>query len=160
MRNVKTTYHINKHPDFVYQKLEDFRSYSKFSEAVREVNVEYSSNDECVSDWEVSFRDGILKWSERDVFNASKRTIQFNQLSGDLERFDGVWRMNGDSTTELVFEATLDLGIPHLAELLEPIAEQALLENIDSIVKGFFSTDILTASDVCEKEHDLTAALA
>lgn len=160
MRSVKSTYHINKQPDFVYQKLADFRSYSKFSEAVREVNVKYSSSNECVSDWEVSFRDGILKWSERDVFNATERTIQFNQLSGDLERFDGVWRMTGDSTTELVFEATLDLGIPHLAELLEPIAEQALLDNIDSIVKGFFSADIQTTSDVCEKERDLTAALA
>jgi hypothetical protein len=47
-----------------------------------------------------------------------------------------------------MFSARLDMGIPSLADALEPIAARTLIENIVSIVNGLVGHADLVASDV------------
>jgi hypothetical protein len=47
-----------------------------------------------------------------------------------------------------VFSARLDMGIPSLADALEPIAVRTLTGNIVSIVRGLVGQAELVASDV------------
>ena len=52
--------------DEVFDRISDFERYSELTDAVRQVKVTASSGGALVSEWEVTFRDGILRWSEED----------------------------------------------------------------------------------------------
>ena len=92
-----------------------------------------------VSRWEVTFRAGLLRWVEEDTFDREARTIVFRQLEGDVDVFDGSWACSqSDEGTSIDFRARVDMGIPSLADALEPIAARTLVDNTVSIVSGLF----------------------
>jgi ribosome-associated toxin RatA of RatAB toxin-antitoxin module len=149
VRTVRLRYHVPaRTPDEVYATLSDLRRYPALADAVRSVTVTATSADVSVSSWEVSFRSGILRWVEEDRFDPAHHTIEFRQLEGDIAVFDGSWQCRpDDGGTEVVFDARLDMGIPSLADALEPIAARTLAENTTSIMTGLFgATATLTAS--------------
>ena len=102
-----------------------------------------------MSRWEVSFRAGLLRWTEQDTFDPGALSITFRQLEGDVAVFDGSWQCSDAAPgSEIVFSARLDMGIPSLADALEPIAVRTLTGNIVSIVRGLTGSAELLASDV------------
>ncbi|MBN8739114.1 MAG: hypothetical protein BGP24_09900 [Lysobacterales bacterium 69-70] len=140
MKTVNLQFLITQPATSVYEVIADFPAYETFADAVRKVELYNVKPGSCESFWEVKFRDGLLRWHERDAFYPEERRIHFSQTKGDLAIFDGGWHAEPrqDGTTTLTFHAVLDLGLPQLASLLEPIAVQALRENIASIVNGLF----------------------
>jgi carbon monoxide dehydrogenase subunit G len=95
------------------------------------------------SDWEVNFRNGILKWQEIDRVDREARTMSFVQTEGDLASFSGEWRVEGDEdATTIHFRADFDLGIPSLATMLDPVAERALRSNISELITAFASPQV------------------
>lgn len=124
-------------PDEMYQVLCDFDQYPRYSSVVHSVTVEHAADGHVVSNWEVEFRGGILKWIEEDRFQPKDRMITFQQIGGDVDHFAGVWQVSEAGSGALVrFEADFDMGIPGLAAMVEPIAEQALTDNIKAIITG------------------------
>lgn len=147
MRTVHLTYAVpGRTPDEVYATLSDLRRYPELCDAVRSVTVTRAGT----STWEVAFRSGLLRWVEQDDFDPVTRTIGFTQLEGDVAVFDGTWQCTPDGDgTQVAFDARLDMGIPSLADALEPIAARTLVENTTSIVAGLFGpTAALTGSEV------------
>jgi ribosome-associated toxin RatA of RatAB toxin-antitoxin module len=138
MRTVRLTMRVpRKAAADVYRTLADFGRYPELSDAVRSVDVVQVSADRAVSRWEVTFRAGLLRWTEEDHFDPAAATIRFQQVDGDIAAFDGSWQCTDlDGGTRIVFVATLDMGIPSLADALEPIAARALVDNTVSIVRG------------------------
>jgi ribosome-associated toxin RatA of RatAB toxin-antitoxin module len=133
----------------VYETLADFERYPELSDAVRSVAVTEVSGNRTVSHWEVTFRAGLLRWTEEDTFDPGALSITFRQLEGDAAVFDGSWQCaDAAPGSEIVFSARLDMGIPSLADALEPIAVRTLIDNIVSIVRGLVGTAELVASDV------------
>ncbi|GGO03312.1 cyclase [Microbispora rosea subsp. aerata] len=123
--------------DAVFATLADFERYPDFTEAVREVHVRRADGGVLDSDWSVNFRNGILRWSERDVIDPVERTITFTQTEGDFERFDGHWKVEQrDGDVTIGFYAEFDLGMPSLAPIIDPIAERTLVENLQRILTG------------------------
>ena len=107
------------------------------------------SENRTVSPWEVTFRAGLLRWTEQDTFDPGALSITFRQLEGDIAVFDGSWQcLDAAQGSEIVFSARLDMGIPSLADALEPIAARTLIGNIVSIVRGLTGSAELVASDV------------
>jgi len=134
-----------------YERISDFPRYPDFSEAVRAVTLLEARSDYTLSSWEANFRQGILQWVEEDSFDRANHTIHFTQTEGDVDYFAGDWRVipleperagslrHGDEQAcQIHFSAAIDLGIPTMADILEPIAERALRENIRSIIAGLF----------------------
>ena len=149
MKKVTVQFLINQPDADVYETISDLSQYQVHAEAVNKVEVTNTGLNSCHSTWEVKFRDGILKWSENDIFIPEHKQIDFYQTKGDLAIFNGSWKaikLNKNSTY-LLFTATLDLGLPQLESLLEPIAEQALVENITSIVNGLFKNNVNSEQD-------------
>ena len=150
MRIIRLRLHVpGKSPSDVYATLADFERYPELSDAVRSVAVTEASENRTVSHWEVTFRAGLLRWTEEDTFDPGALSITFRQTEGDAALFDGSWKC-ADATpgSEIVFSARLDMGIPSLADALEPIAARTLTENIVSIVRGLVGHADLVASDV------------
>jgi len=150
MRTVLLRLHVpGKTASDVYQTLADFERYPELSDAVRSVAVTEVSQNRTVSQWEVTFRAGLLRWTEEDTLDPSALTITFHQLEGDIAVFDGFWQcVDAAQGSEVLFCATLDMGIPSLADALEPIAARTLTDNIVSIVRGLVGGAELIASDV------------
>ena len=150
MRIVRLRLHVPHKPaSDVYATLADFERYPELSDAVRSVVVTEVSENLTVSHWEVTFRTGLLRWTEEDTFDPGALSITFRQLEGDAAVFDGSWQcVDAAQGSEIVFAARLDMGIPSLADALEPIAVRTLIDNIVSIVRGLVGRAELTASDV------------
>jgi len=125
-------------PAEAYRRISDFSSYVELTDAVREVVVHPPEPDgRLVSEWTVRFRKGLLRWTERDRFDPEHRAIDFEQLTGDFVSFTGSWRVEpADGGSEVTFEAQFDLGIPTLAELLDPVASSTLRANVTLILRG------------------------
>lgn len=116
----------------------DLANYPALASAVRKIDVEEDEDGSTISDWEVTFRRGVMKWRERDIIDRTKRTIRFFQLEGDLHAFAGSWRVaTQGEDVEVIFDAQFDLGIPSLASMLDPIAEQALRDNVAELISAF-----------------------
>ena len=150
MRIVRLRLHVPGRPaSDVYRTLADFERYPELSAAVQNVAVTEVSENLTVSSWEVTFRAGLLRWTEEDRFDPGARSITFRQLEGDIAVFDGSWECTDAAQgTEIVFFARLDMGIPSLADALEPIAARTLIDNIVSIVNGLTGSAELITSDV------------
>ena len=148
MRTVRLRLHVpRKSASDVYATLADFERYPLLCEAVQSVTVTDMSEHHTVSQWEVTFRAGLLRWTEEDTFDPSALTITFHQLEGDIAVFDGSWQcVDTAHGSEVLFVATLDMGIPSLADALEPIAARTLIANIVSIVRGLVGSAELVAS--------------
>ena len=150
MRTVRIRLHEpHKSASDVYATLADFERYPLLCEAVQSVTVTDMSEHHTVSQWEVTFRAGLLRWTEEDTFDPSALTITFHQLEGDIAVFDGSWQcVDTAHGSEVLFVATLDMGIPSLADALEPIAARTLTDNIVSIVRGLVGDAELADSDI------------
>ena len=153
MRTVRLRLHVPHKPaSDVYETLADFERYPELSDAVRSIAVTEVSENLSVSQWEVTFRAGLLRWIEEDTFDPDALSITFRQLEGDIAVFDGSWAcvdaaVDAAPGSEIVFSARLDMGIPSLADALEPIAVRTLIDNIVSIVRGLVGRAELVASD-------------
>jgi ribosome-associated toxin RatA of RatAB toxin-antitoxin module len=150
MRTVRLRLHVpHKSASDVYATLADFERYPLLCEAVRNVTVTDVSEHRTVSRWEVTFRAGLLRWTEEDTLDPSALSITFHQLEGDIAIFDGSWQcVDAAQGSEVLFCATLDMGIPSLADALEPIAARTLIDNIVSIVRGLVGGAELAESDI------------
>ncbi len=150
MRTIRLRLHVPGKPaSDVYGTLADFERYPELSDAVRSVAVTRLTENRTVSRWEVTFRAGLLCWTEEDTFDPGALSITFRQLEGDAAVFDGSWEcVDAEHGSEVVFSARLDMGIPSLADALEPIAARTLIDNIVSIVRGLVGSAELVASDV------------
>src|ERR687891_2473065 len=99
-------------PADTYRRITDFRRYPELTDTVREVRVDDPLADgSLVSEWTVTFRGGLMRWRERDLFSPETLTLTFEQLSGDFQTFEGSWRCEPrDGGTLIVFTASFDLG--------------------------------------------------
>jgi ribosome-associated toxin RatA of RatAB toxin-antitoxin module len=152
MRTVRLRLHVpHKSASDVYATLADFERYPELSDAVQSVAVTEVSANRSVSRWEVTFRAGLLRWTEEDTFDPATLSITFRQLEGDIAVFDGSWQCSDADASpgsEIVFAARLDMGIPSLADALEPIAVRTLIDNTVLIVRGLVGSAELIASEV------------
>jgi ribosome-associated toxin RatA of RatAB toxin-antitoxin module len=157
MRTVRIRLQVpHKSASDVYATLADFERYPILCEAVQNVAVTEVSENLTVSHWEVTFRAGLLRWTEEDAFDPGALTITFRQLDGDIAVFDGSWQcVDAGPGSEVLFSARLDMGIPSLADALEPIAARTLIDNIVSIVRG-----LVGAAELAESAIEVPAGSA
>lgn len=143
MRNVSMRVQVpGTDPQAAYDQIRDFARYPELTDAVESVVVNAPDADgSVVSEWLVHFRKGMLKWTERDVFDPGRRVVRFVQLSGDFDVFEGQWRVEErDGGSDICLDASFDLGIPTLADLLDPVAEASFRSNVLRILSGVFGS--------------------
>lgn len=140
MNEVSLNAHVpSQSPQQVYAAISNFSVYPQLCESVRNIEVETIAEHEVLSHWEVNFHSGILKWQERDVFDRDNLHIHFRQTAGDIEHFSGSWQVSEtDGGASIAFRSCFDLGLPMLADMLDPVARQAIRDNISAIIHGLF----------------------
>lgn len=148
MREFKIrTFVTQPDPGRVFEVLGDFRRYPEHGTTVRSVRMIEEPGRPPRSAWEVDFRGGILRWVEEDEFDREHLAISYRQTEGDIEYFTGTWRIEpAEGGCVVDFTSRFDLGIPTMDEVLDPIAEEALHENIEAIMAGLFGPGTRTLS--------------
>lgn len=117
----------------------DYRRWPEVSDAVRSVHVEKLSDGSSVSSWEVTFRGGLMCWSERDTFDTETLEHRFALIEGDPDRFAGAWTAEPhENGCTLQMLADFDLGMPSLRHVIDPIAVEALEDAIVDVVRVLF----------------------
>jgi ribosome-associated toxin RatA of RatAB toxin-antitoxin module len=143
MRNVKLSMRVAVDAGSCFDRISDFAIYPQFVNVIRAVTVYLPEADEPKrSDWEVYFRNGILRWSEQDELDRAELRIRFEQTDGDFDHFTGQWILDQDADNSdscvVTFDSDFDFGIPSLAGILDPVAERVFKETIARVVTGLF----------------------
>jgi len=116
-------------------RLED---YAEYMESVESVTVREDSGARRVSEWSVLLKGSVLEWVEDDELDEATHTMRFAQLSGDLDKFEGYWRVEAqdDGTSLVTLSVDFEIGIPLLADMLNPVAAKALRENSEQMLQA------------------------
>jgi ribosome-associated toxin RatA of RatAB toxin-antitoxin module len=123
----------------VWETVIDIERYQDSMDTVRSVRIveDHGEGRRQVA-WSVLLKGSILQWEEEEHLDHEAHTVVFKQLRGDLEHFDGHWALEALSPeqTKVIFEVEFEIGIPMLAEMLNPIAQRSLHENCTEMLKG------------------------
>lgn len=139
MPEVDLSLDIDAPAERVWDAVLDIESYPESMENVRSVRiVDAPSAAEQRSVWSIVLKGSILEWEEHDAIDAEAMSMHFHQLSGDLSAFDGYWQVSprGPGLATARFSVVFEIGIPLLAEMLNPVATRSLRENCTEMLKG------------------------
>jgi uncharacterized membrane protein len=115
--------------DTVWQVMCDFEAFPQLMQDVLEVKCFERAGDTLKSSWRVLLNGSELTWVEWDQF-IDRREIRFHQIEGDLEVWEGNWRIGLQRGAVVVdLSVRFDLGIPSLAHILDPIGIRAITAN-------------------------------
>jgi ribosome-associated toxin RatA of RatAB toxin-antitoxin module len=123
----------------VWELVKKIEDYPKFMKPVREVKVLSRVGDITEAEWEIELKGSLLRWSERETCRPEDHRIDFQQIEGDLEKFEGHWDLKSVSpgATEVELKVDFEIGIPMLRDMLNPVAEKALRENAVTMLRAF-----------------------
>ncbi|MFC8368827.1 type II toxin-antitoxin system RatA family toxin [Streptomyces sp. NPDC057239] len=115
-------------------RLEDYAAYMENVESVTVIGE--TDTGARTSEWSVLLKGSVLEWIEVDTLDHDARVMSFDQVSGDLDVFNGYWRVEdtGDGTSAVTFVVDFEIGIPLLADMLNPVATKALRENAEHML--------------------------
>jgi ribosome-associated toxin RatA of RatAB toxin-antitoxin module len=140
--SVDVTAEVSIGAEEAFARLADFGSYGSHCELIDSVAVLENGDGAKLSEWLVRFREGVVHWVERDDIDPVERTIGFVQTKGDFAALEGRWLVNGSKRRARVdFHADVDIGMPALDELLDPLAQDALSDSVVSVVRGLLDRE-------------------
>ncbi len=123
----------------VWDAVVDVERYPESMENVRSVELRAVESRELRrTAWSVILKGSILQWEEEEHLDHDQRVIRFHQVKGDMEVFTGEWVLEerGSALTNVRLQITFEIGIPLLADMLNPVAQRSLQENCADMLRG------------------------
>jgi uncharacterized membrane protein len=115
--------------DAVWEVMRDFEAFPRLMPDVLDVKCFDRVGETLKSSWRVLLNGSELTWVEWDQF-VDRQEIAFHQIEGDLEIWEGCWRLRAERRAVVVdLTVSFDLGIPSLAHILDPIGIRAITAN-------------------------------
>jgi ribosome-associated toxin RatA of RatAB toxin-antitoxin module len=148
MPEVKLELDIRAPAARVWEVVTDIERYPDSMESVRWVKI-IDGTDPLArrSGWSVLLKGSILEWEEVEKIDPDNMVMTFHQVAGDMEIFDGEWRVTpiDDERTNVKLRTSFEIGIPLLADMLNPVAERSLRSNSREMLLGI-ERDALAAA--------------
>jgi ribosome-associated toxin RatA of RatAB toxin-antitoxin module len=133
----------------VWEVVTDIERYPDSMESVRWVKI-IDDTDPLArrSGWSVLLKGSILEWEEVEKLDPDNMVMAFHQVAGDMEVFDGEWRVTpiDEERTNVKLHTSFEIGIPLLADMLNPVAERSLRSNSREMLLGI-ERDALAAAN-------------
>lgn len=138
MPHVEVNLRIQAPAEETWRAVTRLEDYAAYMENVESVHVSGTSHGTRVSEWSVLLKGSVLEWVEEDQLDELTRTMTFHQTSGDLDEFTGYWRVDPQDTDSslVTFSVDFEIGIPLLADMLNPVATKALRENSEQMLRA------------------------
>lgn len=138
MPRVRVDLIIEADAEVVWKAVCDVESYPACMDNVRCVRLLDQDGDHRTTTWSVLLKGSILEWTESERIDDGLRRIEFTQLDGDLDVFTGYWQVDGEGPgrTRVALDIEFEIGIPLLAPMLDPVAQRALKDNSEQMLRG------------------------
>ncbi|GDY29630.1 type II toxin-antitoxin system RatA family toxin [Gandjariella thermophila] len=139
MPQVTLDMQINAPAEAVWHVVTDVERYPESMRSVRSASIlDEESETTRRTAWSVTLKGSILEWEERETLDPGRMVMRFHQLSGDMEVFDGEWTVEAVDATHSTVRLTVEfeIGIPLLADMLNPVAQRSLRENCIEMLRG------------------------
>jgi coenzyme Q-binding protein COQ10 len=121
-RAFDVVYHVEQFPTFMPN--------------VTQARVISDDGDRKVVEWDMLIDDAPLSWTEEVCYDRERLTAEFAALDGAFSRFDGIWRVwSGAEGTELEVSVIYDLGLPEIEDIVGPILDQRLRQNLKAMLE-------------------------
>jgi ribosome-associated toxin RatA of RatAB toxin-antitoxin module len=129
---------IDAPADRVWRTVIDIERYPDSMSSVRWVRLLEDNDSARRSKWSITLKGSILEWEETELLHHDDLVLEFHQLAGDMEQFDGAWRLTPRPAgrTHVALTIDFEIGIPLLAEMLNPVAQRSLRENCAEMLLG------------------------
>jgi len=124
--------------EVLWDSLVRIEEFPEFMDDVQWIRVLKRSGNRRLAAWSVLLRGSVLQWSEEAVLDAAGHRIQFEQIDGDLSIFRGSWQLAGlaSDRTRASLHVEFEIGIPLMAQMLNPVAKQSLESNATRMFKA------------------------
>ncbi len=141
MPYVEVTRTVKADPAEVFAALSDMESFPRFMDNVNEVKVLRREGNTTESSWHVTLQGAPFRWVEADVFLPEEGRITYRQLSGDLKKFEGEWRIAAaDGGASVTLTTDFEFGMPMIAGLFNPVARLILRRNAEQMLEALEKT--------------------
>jgi ribosome-associated toxin RatA of RatAB toxin-antitoxin module len=123
----------------VWEAVLDIERYPELMTNVVSVEIEeWEAPTTRRSQWAMIIKGATLVWRDREFIDHDDHTVNFTQVSGDLERFEGAWEITAKEAelTRARLTISFEIGIPLLAGMLNPVAQRALYGNAREMLEG------------------------
>jgi len=123
----------------VWEAVLDIERYPDLMTNVVSVKIEeWETPTSRRSQWAMIIKGATLVWRDREFIDHDEHTVNFTQVSGDLERFEGAWELTAKEAelTRVRLTISFEIGIPLLAGMLNPVAQRALYGNAREMLEG------------------------
>lgn len=123
----------------VWEAVLDIERYPELMTNVVSVKIEeWETPTTRRSQWAMIIKGATLVWRDREFIDHDEHTVNFTQVSGDLERFEGAWELTAKEAelTRVRLTISFEIGIPLLAGMLNPVAQRALYGNAREMLEG------------------------
>lgn len=123
----------------VFRMLLRTEEYPLFLPLIKECRLIERTPRSARTHWEVDLENIPFVWEEEATFDFRDFLIRFRAVAGDLEKFEGTWKLSGlaSGDTEIVFEATIKLGIPAFEAVAGGIIAEKVRRYFDALLEAF-----------------------
>jgi uncharacterized membrane protein len=126
--------------ELVYSLAKDIERLPEFLPSLEKVTVQRREGGRTVSEWVglvPEFR-RTISWVEEDAWDDEARRCEFRSVSGDWDRYDGVWVFSerGQGThvsLEISYEYDVPLIGPLIRKLLHRLVERSAQETLEGL---------------------------
>jgi ribosome-associated toxin RatA of RatAB toxin-antitoxin module len=133
MPHVAVELSIAAPPEAIWAAVIDVESYPDSMENVRSVQIVRETGPSTrTTAWSVHLKGSVLEWTEEERIDNDALRVSFQQVSGDFADFSGYWKVrsaDAGRTSVVTLNVDFEIGIPLLADMLNPVAAAALREN-------------------------------
>ncbi|AGB41497.1 oligoketide cyclase/lipid transport protein [Halobacteroides halobius DSM 5150] len=128
---------LNGSIDKAYQLAKDMESYPQFMENVISVKVLKRDKKSTITSWETKIDGRSISWKEKDLFNDDGYEILYQQLEGDLKKFEGKWDLKEVvQGVKITLSVEFEFGVAMLAPLLNPILKKKVRSNSKNMLEA------------------------
>lgn len=130
---------INAPVDQTYAAAKDIERLPEFLPNVESVTVVSREGNRTVSEWVglVPEFKRELKWEEEDVWDEGARRCEFRALSGDWDRYEGVWAFEEEGErTRVKLEISYEYNVPLVGPLIKKLLHRLVQRSADETLEG------------------------
>jgi predicted amino acid dehydrogenase/ribosome-associated toxin RatA of RatAB toxin-antitoxin module len=106
---------------------------------VKECRVLSRNRHEAVTSWKVEMDGVLFTWKEKTIPNYRNFMIEFQAVEGDLEKFEGCWKLEDHpfGGTEVFLEAAIKIGIPVLEHVMGGVISEKVRTYFEVVLCSF-----------------------
>jgi len=126
----------------VYELAKDIERLPQFLPNVEQVKVRSRDGSRTVSEWVglVPEFKRKLQWVEEDLWQDEERKCEFRSVSGDWDRYEGVWSFEGQNAgTRVTLDITYEYNVPLVGALIKKLLHKLVARSAEETLEGLLT---------------------